>query len=361
MSVENSELEEDVKISDDLDDEEEQVPYKYSITSYGADFLIDGIVRRMNDKDIVIPSFQRGFIWNLSKSSRFVESLLIGLPVPGIFLSKDPETEELIVIDGQQRLRTLQYFYEGYFIDPKRKFSLSGIDSVFSGHTYDSLSSGDKRRLDNSILHATIVQQDEPSEDNSSIYLIFERLNTGGMLLRPQEIRACIYHGRFNNLLKTLNENAEWRQIFGRVHRRMRDHELILRFFALYFDIENYNPPMKDFLNKYMAKNRDLQVQSADSLVDTFSRTIHTMYESVRASAFKPFGLINAASFDSVMVGIARRLERSGISDSRELERKYNELHRNETFISAISASTADPENVNRRISMAIETFADVE
>lgn len=104
-----SQTEDDVKLQDDLGDEE-QIPFKYSITSYGADFLIDGIVRRLEDDSILIPSFQRGFVWSLPKASRFIESLLLGLPVPGIFLSKDSETQALIVIDGQQRLKTLKFF-----------------------------------------------------------------------------------------------------------------------------------------------------------------------------------------------------------------------------------------------------------
>jgi len=355
------EEEEDVEISDNLNDEEEQVPFRYSITSYGADFLIDGIVRRMKDGDIIIPDFQRGFVWSYGKSSRFVESLLLGLPVPGIFLSKDPVTAQLIVIDGQQRLRTLQFFYNGYFLASDRIFALSGIESDYSGLTYDSLNPEDRRRLDNSILHATIVQQDEPSSDNSSIYLIFERLNTGGMVLRPQEIRACIYHGKFNELLKKLNQNDEWRQIFGGVHKRMRDQELILRFFAMYFDIADYKPPMKDFLNKYMAKNQQLEIQSEEKLTALFESTMKVAFEFLSSDAFKPYGVINAAAFDSIMIGIARRLLKGSISDSKKFSHRYRMLLRQPSYLDAINASTADPENINLRISKATQTFTDVE
>ena len=351
----------DIEIVDNLDETQDQIPFRYSITSYGADFLIDGVVKRMDEDSIIIPSFQRGFVWSYNKASRFVESLLLGLPVPGIFLSRDLDTEQLIVIDGQQRLKSLHYFYSGYFIDPKRTFTLEGIDSAYRGMTYDDLRPEDKRRLSNSILHATIVKQDEPSDDNSSIFLIFERLNTGGMSLTPQEIRACIFHGVFNDLLNTLNTNDNWRSIFGRAHRRMRDAELILRFFALYFTDRPYSPPMKGFLNDFMGHNRCLEYHSADVLTNLFDNAIDVIFQALGSSAFKPRGVLNAAVYDAVMVGIATRLEGGPISNFTEVLNQYKELLKDAEFERAYTSQTADPEKVRYRISSSIEAFADVE
>ena len=84
-------------------------------SSYGADYPVDGLVKRINAEDIYIPEFQRGYVWSLNQASRFIESLLLGLPVPGIFVAKDEETKKLLVIDGQQRLKSLQFFYNGMF------------------------------------------------------------------------------------------------------------------------------------------------------------------------------------------------------------------------------------------------------
>src|SRR5713226_1188706 len=126
MEEEQAEQVED-KLVDDL---EEIIPFKYSITSYGADYPVDGLVRRIKDGSIYVPSFQRAFVWSLKDASRFIESLLLGLPVPGIFLSKEEETQKLLVIDGQQRLRTLQYFYEGRLPDGS-KFALAGVQKNF--------------------------------------------------------------------------------------------------------------------------------------------------------------------------------------------------------------------------------------
>ncbi|WP_287128389.1 DUF262 domain-containing protein [Candidatus Cyanaurora vandensis] len=205
---------------------DEVLPLKYSITSYGADYTIDGLIKRLNHSSIYVPDFQRGFVWKPKQASRFIESLLLGLPVPGIFLSKEKETQKLLVIDGQQRLRTLEYFYNGIFANTKKEFYLEGVQKKFEGLTYKTLTE-DRRRLDDSILHATIIK-DEPSDDESGIYYVFERINTGGTYLQPQEIRSAIYHGRFSKFLRTLNENEEWRSIFGSVNKNMRDQELIL-------------------------------------------------------------------------------------------------------------------------------------
>lgn len=354
-------IEEDTDIEYDVEDEEEIIPFKYSISSYGVDYPVDSLVKRLNDYSIYVPSFERSYVWSITKASRFIESLLLGLPVPGIFLSKEQETQKLIVIDGQQRLRTLQYFYEGIFEPDKTQFALKGVPSQFEGSTYDSLKGEDRRRLDDSIIHATIVKQDVPSDDDSSIYHIFERLNTGGVLLHPQEIRASIYHGEFNDLLGQLNKNKSWRTVYGDIDSRMRDHELILRFLALHFNLDSYKTPMKEFLNIYMGKNRHLKLQSKEEISKIFTDTIYLAVSYIGEKVFKPKNRLNAAIFDSVMVGLAKRLEKGEIHDIKTLQERYESLLENESFISTVfKGGTASEELIKRRISLAIDAFKDL-
>ena len=339
---------------------EETLPFKYSITSYGADYPVDGLVKRIRDGSIYIPPFQRDFVWSLRQASRFVESLLLGLPVPGIFLSRDEETQRLLVIDGQQRLRTLQYFYDGIFHNTQREFALRDVQEQYEGVTYKLLSDEDRRRLDDSIIHATIVRQDEPSEDNSSIFNVFERLNTGGVLLQAQEVRAAIYGGEFNTLIKKLNENESWRALFGPVSARMRDQELILRFFALYYRSEKYEKPIKGFLNTYMADNRHLSRETAEEMRRLFDDTVETVHKYLGANAFRPRKALIAAIFDAVMVGIAHRLAKGKVQDREALVRQYNELLTNGVFLDAVTSHTSDQDTVKARIKLATEAFADV-
>jgi len=340
--------------------DDEVIPLKYSITSYGADYTVDGLVKRISNGDIYVPPFQRRFVWSLKQGSRFIESLLLGLPVPGIFLSKEYDTQKHLVIDGQQRLRTLQNFYDGVWTPTQRVFALKGVQRQFEGVTYKTLKAEDRRRLDDSILHATIVKQDEPSDDNSSVYYIFERLNTGGTFLKPQEIRSCIYHGGFNDLLKELNQNEKWRAIYGKVDERMRDEELILRFFALYFNADKYAKPMKEFLNLYMGRNRDFRMQSKESLTQLFMNSIGAIHTALAKAAFKPEGRFVAAIFDSITVAVARRLEKGKISDYEELRKNYQDVLRNKEYIDASSTHTTDEDKVKTRIMIATKALADI-
>ncbi len=343
------------------DEQEENVTFKYSISSYGADYPVDGLVKRLQNESIYVPIFQRGFVWTYAQGARFLESLLLGLPVPGIFLSREPETQKLIVIDGQQRLRTLQYFYEGVFADSEREFRLRNVQKQFEGATYKSLSEEDRRRLDDTIIHATVIRQDEPSEDQSSVYYIFERLNTGATPLTPQEIRASIYIGEFNELLFEMNSNRAWRDIFGPVNKRRRDQELILRFVSLYFYDENYSRPMKEFLNTYMGKNRHFKLHSSDQIKQAFSSTIETIHKCLGNKAFRLRRVINAAVFDAVMVAVARRLRRGPVQNRQSFKKAYDFLLQDARFLEATGKATADEESVSRRLELATRAFAEVQ
>jgi uncharacterized protein with ParB-like and HNH nuclease domain len=349
-------------VVDEAAEDEKEIPYKYAITSYGADYPVESIVQKLEKENIMIPFFQRGYVWTHVEAARFVETLLLGLPVPGVFLSKDENSQKLLVIDGQQRLLTLQYFYDGIFRQGPaegKAFKLKNVQDQYEGKTYKTLSKEDKLRLDDSIIHATVVKQDDPEDDESSIYHIFERLNTAGRQLYPQEIRNCIYYGEFNNLLKELNNNTQWRHIFGKESPRQKDLELILRFFAMLFNAANYKRPMKEFLNKYMAKNRHLKNTPADSLRDIFNNTISIIAAAVPRNAFRPERALNAAAFDALMTGIARRLLKGAISNNEEIKRKYDNLLANDKFTHFYKTATSDEENVKNRLMLAEKEFED--
>ena len=125
MVVDTERKEDFEELVDDADEQEEKSPYRYAITAYGADYPVDALVKRIDSGDIIVPTFdpvvqlgdiegfQRQFIWKKTQSDRFIESLLLGFPVPGIFLVTRDDGR-LLVLDGQQRLRTLQGFIRGY-------------------------------------------------------------------------------------------------------------------------------------------------------------------------------------------------------------------------------------------------------
>ena len=211
--------------AEEVSDDVEQI--NYDITSYGADFPADMLVARLKNGDIVIPKFQREFVWTLRDASRFIESLILGLPVPGIFLSKD-KASRLVVVDGQQRLRSLWAFFDNDF--KGKSFALKKVHAMLEARRYKELDPEQRRMLDNALIHATIFTQNSPQDGESATYSVFERLNTGGRRLYPQEIRAAIHHtGGFSEALKSFNEIPSWRAIYGQSKsERMKDVELIL-------------------------------------------------------------------------------------------------------------------------------------
>lgn len=356
----------------DLDEAYEAKSYRYGVTSYGADFPADSLIKRMANKDIVIPTFdppfppedfaltqgfQRNFVWTKLQMDRFIESLLLGLPIPGIFLVIEPNNK-FLVLDGQQRLRTLQAYEEG--IVHGKEFALgSDVVDPFKGKRFKDLSESDQRQINNTLFHATIVRQEQPSNDQSSIYLIFERLNTGGTRLEAQEIRVALYRGPFVNLLRSLNRTEDWRKIFGPVHKRMKDQELILRFFAL--KLREYKSPMTEFLNGLAGDNRDLAQHSEQELTSLFLATTKAVRKILGEHTFRVSGnTLNAAVCDSVMVAIARRLEDGEITEPDTIRANYKALLGNPDYSLAVSQGTSHEDNVKTRLALATEAFASV-
>lgn len=343
---------------------DETVPdVSYDVTSYGSDPDVEGLVRRMKREEILVPPFQRDYVWRQPEASRFIESLLLGLPVPGIFLATDPVTNKLLVIDGQQRLKTLLFFYEGFF-NPKaaekrqRVFRLQKVQPRFEGKSYSELDERDRIRLGNSILHATIVKQTSPPEDDTSVYHIFARLNSGGRRLAPQEIRVALYHGPLMELLRASNEHESWRKIFGKPHSRLKDQELVLRFLALYHDGDRYTRPMEEFLNLYAGRNREPGQAVLGEMQTRFERCADLFWSALGREVFRPARALNAAVFDSCMVGLASRLEVGATPDEADVKSAYQALLKDEDYIAAVSRSTADETFVDRRLKKSRAAFA---
>lgn len=374
---EPAEAQEPESVEDETEQDSEDFIPLYSMLSYGADLDIAGVVGRLERADIEVPTFQRDFVWTFRQAARFIESLLLGLPVPGVFFWTDPETQRLVVVDGQQRLKTLQYFYRGVirgreFKLPQRTSPYQTVHPAFQGKTYRTLEEEQRRRLDNTILHATIVQQERPEEDDSSIFYLFERLNTEGTPLQPQEIRSAVYRGNISSLLSDLNQHDIWRDIYGAPSPRMKDRELILRFFALSEAVfiedakkgdlptNAYARPMKEFLNRFMSRNRQLSPERMMELSDHFTRSIQSVFSALGNRAFRPAKTLNAAVFDAIMIGVNRRLDRGPITDFQRLRETYEELLASPDFRLAYTRATADADSVNRRLTLATQAFAAV-
>ncbi|WP_156630253.1 DUF262 domain-containing protein [Methylobacterium sp. Leaf112] len=349
---------EDLTNVEDADEDVSTTGDLFSISSFGVDYPVETLVSRMGKKLFYIPPFQRAFVWSQNQCSRFIESLLLGLPVPGIFLFKEAESGKHLVIDGQQRLKSLLYFTEG--VINGKEFLLTGIETKFGGRSYKTLDEADRARLDDAVIHATVFKQDLPEGEINSVYEVFERINTGGIKLSPQEIRSCICHGRFNDYLHNLNENAEWRKVYGPKSKRLKDVELILRFMAFYEKGAEYKSPMKHFLNNYMKEKRSLPDAQLQELGEIFLKTVGFVTKALGARTFRPDRSLNTAVFDAVTCALAHRLTKKADPKAVAALSAYNELLQNERFIEGYIRATADEENVKKRMEEAEKAFAKI-
>ena len=184
-----AEDEERVELTEqERDDIESAEPVAQHIAYSGQDFDVNGLVRRLMNNDILVPTFghhdariqsagfQRGFVWRRTQMDKFIESLLLGYPIPGIFLVKQTDNRYL-VLDGQQRLSTMKFFSQGIY--EGREFALRNVADEFQGLTYKTLPEALRRKFDNTFIQAILVTSDGSNESLESIYNIFERLNSG--------------------------------------------------------------------------------------------------------------------------------------------------------------------------------------
>jgi hypothetical protein len=344
----------------DVEDEallEQPGDIKFSITSYGADYTVDTLVKRLTSEAFYVPPFQRRFVWSQRHASRFLESLLMGLPVTGIFLYKEPVTNRHLVVDGQQRLRTLEYFYKGTFLE--KKFRLTGVRDEWNNKSYEELSAADKLKLDDSTIHATIFQQDEPKNSKKSLHFVFERINSGGIRLSPQEIRNCISDGPLLTAIREMNDDENWRSVFGKQRNaRLKDQELILRFLAMHERGEKYASPMREFLDDFADDYNKVGPEKLDRLKALFARTIKACWDAKGREAFRPVRSLNAAVFEGVTLGVAARLSQSGTpATSGEIAKSYDRLLADAAFTRACDRATAVEESVRIRRTHAVEAF----
>jgi len=335
-------------------DDESSGSLTYQINTYPADFTLEVLHQKWKNGDFEIPTFQRGFVWKQSQSSKLIESFLLGLPVPPIFLYTARETSKQLVVDGQQRLRTVFYFFDGFFgegsSDKSTVFRLRGLSdkSPLERKTFTELPEKEQRRLKDSVLRSIIIQQLDP-EDDTSVYHVFERLNTGGTALSNQEVRNCVYRGKFTDLLRKLNAATVWRDLVGTVKSdpRQKDVELILRFFSLQ-DFKSYRKPLKDFMSKSMKRLNKEAEADPDALERLF---LDTCTRVVDALGNKPFHIttgLNTAVFDSMMVGIAACPDAT-----KETIIAMRDALLNETdYRKAVRDATTDPEVLRKRMDL---------
>jgi hypothetical protein len=334
MDMLEFEVEPDVDVDAQIDE--------YDLTSSPNDFNVSTIVNFIKSGAVKIPGFQRNFVWDIKRASKLIESLIIGLPVPQVFLYEEGRNS-FLVIDGQQRLMSIYYFVSGRFplkekrVELRRIFDENGgkypeqvigddayfenfdlrLSEVAPGRrnkfhrlTYNTL--GDyQTQFDLRTIRNVIVKQVKPSGDDSSIYEMFNRLNTGGVLLTPQEIRSSLYHSKFYDELFRLNLDPRWRSLLGtdQPDEHMRDIEVLLRAIAMWRAGDRYAPSMVKFLNQFSKEAKGFDETELRRIALVTERVFAAIGKIDRSLFLTKQQRVSIPLFESVFTATAESLE----------------------------------------------------
>ncbi|MEX2409940.1 MAG: DUF262 domain-containing protein [Candidatus Paceibacterota bacterium] len=354
--MEEKELNDDLVFENDEKEEvSESTPEELSkIISYNIANTVEVLKFKIDNEEIDLkPEFQRDFVWDMNRASLFIDSLLTNLPIPSIFLGKSKEDETYKVIDGQQRLKSVYFYMQGKFITKGQEqiFGLKKLEGrEWNGKTYAELDEKFKRRIRNAVLNTTVIE--DIDSNPKVVHDIFHRLNTGGMTLTDQEVRNCVYNGKLNNQLIELNLNKDWRELLGKSYpdRRLRDVEMILRFYALLESVNTYEPSMREFLSNFQDKNKNKDLDFT-----LFKSVVEKLNKEIGVSAFRLTRSVNKSVCDSVMVGLAQILK-EGKSTS-DLKSNHEKLIKDSEFEKYVVSGTSTETSVRNRITLARNYF----
>lgn len=369
------------EISFDQEDEIDDSPLdegKRKIFTDKTDPEVISLYNRWKDGSLILrPDFQRGFVWDNARASRLIESVLLNIPLPMIYLFEEKDGKQN-VIDGQQRLTSLFSFIDGHFPDPdNRPFKLGKLKAFpeYNNKFFKELEKDVQQKIKTFSIRTILFQKDSNPDLQ---FEIFERLNIGAVSLNDMELRNCVYRGKFNDLIWELTEDADFRFLLNLdgPERRMRDGELVLRFSSFFIkSYINYTPPIKRFLNHTMQEYRDISDAQAKSLRQGFKNAVHIIRSMFGDHAFKRYyagslkdpngywekNRFNVSLFDILMDTFARM-------DKNQVYRHLDKLREalihlmisNQDFIDSIELSTSSNKAVTKRFDIWRKTIEEV-
>ena len=348
----NVELDENVELDGADEGDWEGLTSTELVVPNSVDRTLSDWKRLSDEGDILSTDWQReDTVWDDKRASRLIESFLINLPVPAIYLAQN-DNQEFEVIDGLQRLTSVFKFLHG-------KLRLKGLEARadLNGRYFNNLEKGLRKKLLNSVLRA--IELHQPPDGNLK-YVMFQRLNTGGVALNDMEIRNCVYRGKLNNLIKDLAQNQDFKACVNQTNleKRMKDRRLVLGFLAFYErTYTKATKGLKAFFNEFCKIYRD----PSDGKIEEFSnkfnsamKVTHTIFgERVFRSTPKSRS-VNAPIFQVICVSLTNYDEEALIHAAADIREAYNDLIKNDShWVSCVSTSTGSW----NRISYTFETW----
>jgi len=374
------------------DEQEPEIDYtfkEYDLTAMPNDFNVNTIFDFIQSGIMEIPNFQRNYVWGIKGASKLIESIIIGIPIPQIFLYEE-KRNKFLVIDGQQRLMTIYYFmkkrfpkkdkrpYIGRIFDEKHEipdniledneyfddFNLrlpsndTNQTNPLDGKNISTLSQEQNFAFGLRTIRNVIIKQNRPPNDKSSIYEIFNRLNSGGVNLTAQEIRSSLYHSEFYEMLYRINQDQRWRNLIELPENiNFKDIEILLRGFAmLIVSYEEYRPSMTRFLNKFSEDNQNMPKEDIQYLEKLFNAFLDVCIKLSDNPFISEKGKFNISMFEAIFATICssayQNRDLNAISVSNE---KIQHLKADEKFYEASYSGTASKANVKIRFERAKE------
>ncbi|MDH0349079.1 DUF262 domain-containing protein [Aeromonas dhakensis] len=344
-----------IKIQGQLDSNRRSVAFdSYDITLKQLyDMLLEGMID-------IAPEYQRHFVWDATRQSALIESLLLGIPIPSLFMATNPDAS-WEVIDGLQRITTILNFIgdDSALSEVKvnhKELELSGLEKLDSmnGLTFKKLPKSMQFMLLTRPLRVTVLND---RSDFNVRYDLFERLNTGGVRLHEQEIRNCIFIGEFNDFIKELSDNSDFRSVVKMTANAERSgsyEELVLRFFAYNYDSDSFVHSVKGFLNDFMAKKTD-SFKDKKEYRKIFESTFKALNDNL------PDGIVRGSRknitpvvlFEAISVGCAKAIKSGKALDLTKLPRLLNDAE----LKKFTTGATNNKKTVLQRISVVKEAL----
>lgn len=367
---ENEIIFDDKEESNETDElESKSVPEERKLFTQAYDKSVYDLVRMISEKDIILnPHYQREYVWDDKRASLLVESIILNVPIPVVYVSQE-EDDKWNVIDGLQRLNSLFRFFE-------RDFKLKGLEVLTELNNEDIKTMNPKslRILKNGLIRVIMISSDS---DPNIKYDVFMRLNRGSVKLSEQELRNCLYRGEYNDLLKELRKNSKFKEILNikTNHPRMNDIELIERFFAMHDDWDNnafvmktYRKQIKRFLNEHMYKMMKINQKKVSELQTLFEDTVTKVYTVFGPNAFRRIDTndifesnLNRALMDCIMVSFTYYNKDDINSKSTQIKDLLkNTLANDKEFLESITKSTWNTKAVNYRMKKWSEKLSEI-
>jgi hypothetical protein len=325
------------------------------------DLVVESLIEQISGGTIFLrplserPSFQRRYVWNDTLASRLIESILLNVPIPPCYLSQNDEFE-LDVIDGQQRLFSIFRFLDN-------RFALSGLEVLaeINGSRFHELPPKLQRQIKTHTLRCVAVTNESHPEIK---FDVFQRLNTNTVPLNAQELRNCVYRGALNELLKDAVAYPPWLTILKRraPDRRMRDEELVLRYFAFHVHgASSYKTPQKYWLNQAAKDGQNYSEKKIAQLGAAWRKAIDVALvwflpgECFRRVPLGRSGPINRALFDLTMDSASKVEITAAPALRKGVRSQYIKLLQVAEFSDLISRAVDHTKRNRRRFEMWAE------